>query len=147
MLINENNNLKNLNYALNNQIQTLNQFKEKNKFLENEIYKKNIELQKYISNSINLTSSRGITSIKPGEVVISVNFVSMGNQDIGHYSLPCKNTELFVRLEERLYNEYPQFKNYETYFEVRTKRIKRFKTLDENKIKNGDVINVFIYGN
>ena len=104
MLINENNNLKNLNYALNNQIQTLNQFKEKNKFLENEIYKKNIELQKYLSNSINLTSSRGITSIKPGEVVISVNFVSMGNQDIGHYSLPCKNTDLFVRLEERLYN-------------------------------------------
>ena len=94
-----------------------------------------------------MTSSRGITSIKPGEVVISVNFVSMGNQDIGHYSLPCKNTDLFVRLEERLYNEYPQFKNYETYFEVRTKRIKRFKTLDENKIKNGDVINVFIYGN
>ena len=67
----------------------------------------------------------------------------MGNQDIGHFSLVCKNTELFVRLEERLYNEFPKFKNYETYFEVRTKRIKRFKTLDENKIKNKDVINVF----
>ena len=67
----------------------------------------------------------------------------MGNQDIGHYPVVCKNTDLFVRLEEKLYNEYPQFKNYETYFEVKTKRIKRFKTLDENKIKNKDVINVF----
>ncbi len=71
----------------------------------------------------------------------------MGNQDIGHYAVVCKNTDLFVRLEEKLYNEYPQFKNYETYFEVKTKRIKRFKTLDENKIKNGDIINVFIVEN
>ena len=71
----------------------------------------------------------------------------MGNQDIGHHAVVCKNTDLFIRLEEKLYNEYPDFKNYETYFEVKTKRIKRFKTLDENKIKNGDVINVFIYGN
>ena len=68
----------------------------------------------------------------------------MGNQDIGNYSLPCKNTDLFVRLEERLYNEYPQFKNYETYFEVRTKRIKRFKTLEQNNIKTNDIINIFI---
>ncbi len=68
----------------------------------------------------------------------------MGNQDIVHYSLVCKNTDLFVKLEERLYNEFPQFKNFETYFEVRTRRIKRFKTLDENKIKNKDLINVFI---
>ena len=71
----------------------------------------------------------------------------MGNQDIGHYAVVCKNTDLFIRLEEKLYNEYPQFKNYETYFEVRTKRIKRFKTLDENEIKNGDVINIFIVEN
>ena len=140
-MLNENNNLKNINLALNNQIQTLKQYKEKNKLLENEIYKKNLELQKYINND------GGITSIKPGEKVISVNFVSQGNQDIFNYSLPCKNTDLFVRLEEKLYNEYPQFKNFETYFEVRTKRIKRFKTLDENKIKNEDVINVFIVEN
>ena len=71
----------------------------------------------------------------------------MGNQDIVHYSLVCKNTDLFVKLEERLYNEFPQFKNFETYFEVRTRRIKRFKTLDENKIKNKDLINVFITPN
>ena len=41
----------------------------------------------------------------------------MGTQEIGHYSLPCKNTDLFVRLEEKLNHDYPQLKNYETYFE------------------------------
>jgi hypothetical protein len=46
-------------------------------------------------------------------------------------------------LEEKLYQDYPKFKNYETFFEVRTKRIKRFKTNEENDIRSGDVISVF----
>jgi hypothetical protein len=70
----------------------------------------------------------------------------MGNQEITNCSFICKNTDLFVRLEERLYKDYPQFKEYETFFEVGTNRIKRFKTLEENKIKNRDIINVFING-
>ena len=78
---------------------------------------------------------------------MGVNFVSMGTNDIGHYNLVCKNTELFVRLEERLYEDFPKFKDYETFFEVRTKRIKRFKTLDENNIKSKDIINIFIVNN
>ena len=71
----------------------------------------------------------------------------MGVNDIGYYNLVCKNTDLFVRLEERLYEDYPQFKEYETYFEIKTRRIKRFKTLQENNIKTKDVINVFIIDN
>ena len=35
------------------------------------------------------------------------------------------------------------FKDYETYFEVNTKRIKRFKTLEDNKLKTNDIISVF----
>ena len=59
----------------------------------------------------------------------------MGTNDIGHYSLICKNTELFVRLEERLYEDFPQFKNYETFFEVKTRRIKREKPQEKNITK------------
>ena len=71
----------------------------------------------------------------------------MGVNDIGHYNLICKSTDLFVKLEERLYKDFPQFKEYETYFEVKTRRIKRFKTLNENNIKTNDVINMFIIDN
>ena len=71
----------------------------------------------------------------------------MGINDIGHYNLVCKDSDLFVRLEERLYEDFPQFKEYETYFEVKTRRIKWFKTLKENNIKTNDVINVFIIDN
>ena len=105
-----------------------------------------MEIQNYISQN-KITNKNKITSILPGEKILGVNFVSMGVNDIGHYNLVCKNTDLFVRLEERLYEDYPQFKEYETYFEVKTRRIKRFKTLQENNIKTKDVINVFIIDN
>ena len=146
ILFDENNNLKNINKKLNEEITSLKQYKEQIKLLKYQINKKNIEIQNYQLNN-NYKDDIGITSIKPGEVVLAISFVSMGNQDIGHYAVVCKNTDLFIRLEEKLYNEYPKFKNYETYFEVKAKRIKRFKTLDENKIKNGDIINVFIVEN
>ena len=136
--------LKNENATLQNKINNLYNenasLKDKIKLLENFLASKNIGQQKLLSDTI---LNNKITSIKPGEEIISVNFVSMGNNDIGHYSLICKNTDLFVRLEERLYKDFPEFKNYETYFEIKTKRIKRFKTIDENKIKSKDIITVF----
>ena len=73
-----------------------------------------------------------------------INFVSMGNQDISNYSLVCKNTDLFVKLEQMLNNEFPYLKEQEPYFLVNGGRIKRFKTLDENEIKNNDIISIFL---
>ena len=105
-----------------------------------------MEIQNLKVNNLANSNQSGylIPSLKPGEKIIAINFVSMGIQDISNYNLICKNTDLFVRLEERLYNEFPNFKNFETYFEVKTKRIKRFKTIEENGIKGNDVISVFI---
>jgi len=141
-LIDENNILKEKINNLNVKIEKL---KGKIELLQNNISQKDIEIQKMSQNNIN--NIYEITSIKKGEKIMSVNFVSMGVNDIGHYSLFCKNTDLFVRLEERLYEDFPQFKEYETYFEVKTKRLKRFKTLEENNIKTNDIINVFIIDN
>ena len=133
-LMEENNNLK----------KKIEKYEITIKSLKDEINKKYIEIEQY---KLDKQSDDYITSIKPGEKIMSINFVSMGRQDIMNYSLVCKNTDLFVRLEERLYNDFPQFKNYETYFEVNTRRIKRFKTLEENNIKNKNIINMFIIDN
>ena len=142
ILINEN---KNLNQKISDLNKEIEKMKNKIKTLENDINQKNIEIQKYILQKNE--NKNIITSIKPGEKIMAVNFVSMGSNDIGHYNLVCKNTELFIRLEERLYEDFPQFKEYETYFEVETRRIKRFKSLDENNIKSNDIINIFIVDN
>ena len=94
-------------------------------------------------NTITDIKRKSITELKEGEVIISVLFLSMGRQDIQNYSLPCKNTDLFVDLERQLYEDYPEYKNYETYFEVNTRRILRFKTIEENNIRSNAIINIF----
>ena len=109
---------------------------------ENNLEKKNIEIQNILSQ--NIKRPYEITSIKPGEKILTVNFVSMGTQDIGHFSLECKNTDLFVTLEERLLDEFPEFKKYDVYYLVNTKRVKRYLTLDQNKIKKNDLISLYI---
>ena len=119
------------------------EFKDKIKLLENELNKKNNEIQQLLLKNNNIKDKYKITSINPGEEIMALNFVSMGNNVIGHYNLMCKNIDLFIRLEERLYKDFPQFKEYETYFEVNGKRIKRFKTLEQNNIKTNDIINIF----
>ena len=142
-LLIENNNLKEEINKLNMDINKIQEYKNKIKSLENDLIKKNNEIQQLLSQNNNKDKYE-ITSIKPGEKIMSINFVSMGNQEIGHYGLVCKNTDIFVREEERLYEDFPNFKKYETYFEVNGKRIKRFQTLSENNIKDKDIINIFI---
>lgn len=74
---------------------------------------------------------------------MTINFVSMANQDIANYSLPCKKTDLFVKLEEKLYKDFPKLKNKKPYFMVNAKKIERKKTIEENNITNNAVVGVF----
>ena len=138
-LINENTNLKNI---IKNLKEELNKTKESQNLLENQLTKAKEELQKYQSKNY-IQTGDSMMSIHPGDKILAINFVSMGSQDIGHFNLICKNTDLFVTLEARLYEVYPQFKDFDTYFEVNTKRIKRFKTVEENGIKSNDIISLF----
>ena len=75
--------------------------------------------------------------------IISVLFMTQGNQDIINYSMACRTTDLFSSLEERLYQDFPNYRNIEKIFMVRANRISRDKTLEENNIKNNDIINIF----
>jgi predicted nuclease with TOPRIM domain len=143
-LINENTILKEKLNKLNMDINNIQDLKNKIKSLEKELNKKNEEIQQLLSQNNNNQGKYKITSINPGEEIMCINFVSMSNQDINNYGLVCKNTDLFIRAEERLYEDFPQFKKYETYFEANGKRIKRFQTLSENNIKDKNVINLFI---
>ena len=83
-------------------------------------------------------------SIKPGEKIYAINFTSI-DQKIGHYSITCKNTDIFVRIEEQLYEDYPEYKDKETYFIKNGDKIKRFKSLDENNIRSNDVLMLYTY--
>ena len=75
---------------------------------------------------------------------MTLKFNTSGTQYICNWSMTCKKANLFVRLEEILNNKFPDLKKQDTYFVVNTRRIKRFQTLEENGIKNNDVINIFL---
>ena len=55
-------------------------------------------------------------------------------------------SELFVRLEEQLYEEYPEYKDVDNiYFTFNGRKIKRFRSIEENNLKNKDKILLNIY--
>ena len=145
----ENTNIMKKYEEANNKIKQLtlenNNLKDKINQLEKIINDKNKEIQDNIFKINNLSGNNNNQIIfNPGDKILAVLFMSQGNQDIVNYTIPCKSTDLFVRLEERLYNDYPKYRNYETIFMVNTRRILRFKTLEENKIKSGDIISLFV---
>ena len=78
-----------------------------------------------------------------GEHLISVKFISV-DQNITNFIAVAKNTDSFSRLEEKLYKEYPEYKDTENYFLVNGNKINRHKTLEENRIKNNDTVTLTV---
>ena len=143
-LVEENNKLKKvIDQWKQENLKTIQKLEKENKEKKEKINTLENEIQNIMTQDRNLNENV-IISNRPGEKIISVNFMTMSCQDIMNYSMPCKNTDLFVRLEERLYNDFPKYKNNEVYFAVNTRRIKRFKTIEENNIKSNDIISIFI---
>ena len=104
------NNLKNNINNLNNQITNyINQIQ----LLQNQINNYQNNYQNNLNNNSNNNNYINAESVRPGEKIFAVNLVSMGFQDIINYSLVCKNTDLFVKLEEKLNNDYTQLKDKE----------------------------------
>ena len=133
---------KNIKTNLHNEIKKL---KEKIRQLEKELSNKNDEIKNYIlQNQTSKETQNQITQIETEEKNFTVSFEMKNNKSIAGYEMPCKNTDLFVRLEEKLYNEYPKYKNFETFFLVNNRKILRFKTLEENNIINNDKISLII---
>lgn len=73
-----------------------------------------------------------------GEKLMTVNFVS--HDDKIHYSIICKNSDQFIRLEKLLYEKYPCFSNSEYNFFVKGNKIMKDKSLDYNNINNNEII-------
>ena len=62
-----------------------------------------------------------------------------------HYSLICKKTDKFMNLENKLYEIYPKYKECENYYLTGSQKVNRFKTLEENTIKNSQIITLNKY--
>ena len=153
---------------LNNKIITLkNELNEKNEFINqqksiiNNLQKelkniKNISLNSLEKENIILSLKNELIN-KTNEIfklkeklsggvegkVFAINFLSPDSKI--NYPIVCNDNTLISRLEEELYSEYTEYKEFNTYLTVKGISVKRFKTIKENGIKKGDQIIVNVY--
>ena len=79
--------------------------------------------------------------LKKGEKLISLIFISK-EEDI-YQSFICKNSDIFSKIEYLFYDKYPEFREKENNFFVNRLnrlKVKKNKSLEENKIENDDII-------
>ena len=54
--------------------------------------------------------------------------------------IACLNSDLFSKLEDKLYLEYPELRNKRIYFIANGDIINKASSLEQNRIKNGNQI-------
>ena len=72
------------------------------------------------------------------ETVIAVIFSSL-TYDI-NFPMACKKTDIFSKIEKKLYQKFPELNNKKLYFISGGKTVNKHWTFEENKIKNGSTI-------
>ena len=70
--------------------------------------------------------------------IMVVNFISTDNSV--HCGIKCMPSYTFAKVEEELYQFYDNLRNTNNAFIVKGRSILRFKTIKENNIHNGDIV-------
>ena len=91
-----------------------------------------------LNKKLNEIKSRYPFDLLEGEELMSIIFIS-SDENI-HFSIICKNTDPFTKIEGILYKRYPEYRNSHNYFIVNNYRVSKYNTLKENNIKNNDII-------
>ena len=149
-------NLNKINSSLKDENQRL---KNENQNLKNQINNNNINLNQYKIkiNELNLALTNKINEInnlnnemknlqlnnKKDEYVNINKMLIIQIKSIDEkvdMSYACQKDDVFVRIEEKLYNDYPEFKDLNSYFTVNGIKVERSKSMLENNIKNNDKI-------
>ena len=116
---NQINQLQNDKNPNNNPIETINKLVKENKFLRETLKK-----CPYI--------------LKKNEKLISIIFYL--DKEKKYYSLICKNTDTIHKLEEKLYNKFPNNIENDNIFLFKDKILNKFENFEKIGINNGDII-------
>lgn len=125
--------IKNKNIEIQNKDQEI-QIKEKELI---DLYKENRILKKKLS--------RFPFELEENEVMMIIFFKSSEEQ-LNQYII-CKNTDTFSEIELKLKNKIPKLKDEENYYIHEGKKINKNYNLEENGIKDGDIIIINTFNN
>ena len=124
------NNLQNQLSNINNKIKSYQNIINQK---EQELNKLKLELQ-----NINSQNKQYIDINK----MMTVNFISM-DQKI-HFAVPCIDTNTFAEVEEKLYKQFPEYRETNNSFLANGQQVLRFKTIRQNNIGNGFPVTMII---
>ena len=129
---------------------------DKFKILEQELYKKLPNLKKeehyYLCNGnvIDIEKTIEENKIKDSDILIinineieekdDINVIIKSTDQNIKFSFKCKKSEKFKLVENKLYEKYPNLKNEEHYYICNGIKIDIEKTIEQNKIKDNDII-------
>ena len=90
------------------------------------------------SSSINLNKKEKNISVLKQEKIIVLKFIS--SDQCLNYSIVCKSTDKFNLVINRIFDIYPEYIEKKCFFMCNGNVINEYKDIQENKIKNGDII-------
>ena len=130
---------------LKNQIKNLKENNENINSLKENMSKKDIQLNELKTELLN--KNKELDKLLKNETLkrkdmMCINFTS-SDQKI-NYAIPCIGSDIFAEVEEKLYKEYPEYRETNNFFIVNGMQILRFKTISENNIKNGRPVMLII---
>ena len=123
--------LNNYNNTINNLNNDINNYK-------NIIVQKELELNN-IKSQLNNNIPKNKVDFND---IMCVNFIS-SDKNI-HFAASCLKTNTFAEIEEKLYKQYPQYRETNNNFLANGTQVLRFKTIAENKIGNGLPVTLII---
>ena len=107
--------------------------------LKNEINNKNVQLeqlrQQLQSTNLNTNQLNQNNNKDPLFANRCVNFITTDSSLF--YGIPCNGDSTFAEVEEKLYKEYPEYRETNNTFLANGIEILRFKTVNDNKIGTG----------
>ena len=103
--------------------------------LQNEINNKNNQLNQLRQQlqNVSINNNQNIQNILQNDKC--VNFITTDSSLF--YAIPCNGNSTFAEIEEKLYKEYPEYRETNNTFLANGTEILRFKTINENKIGTG----------
>jgi len=143
--INNNNFNNNISSNINqNDLEKIKELEEKlkevNDILHDRINKANsiININQKTIEELKEKLSRFPFEILKGEKLMSIIVISSDKKL--HRTIICKNTELFCDLEKKIYQKNDKYIDIGNYFTLNGKKIDETKSLDDNNIKDNDII-------
>ena len=143
--INNNNYNNSISFNINqNDLEKIKELEEKlkevNDILHDRINKANsiININQKTIEELKEKLSRFPFEILKGEKLMSIIVISSDKKL--HRTIICKNTELFCDLERKIYQKNDKYIDIGNYFTLNGKKIDETKSLDDNNIKDNDII-------